>query len=325
MGRTRARPRYRPGGVLDGAGRRPVAADRGTVRGVGVSGLAIPARLDWLRGSEAGRAWLAAVPDLVAGCAERWSLRLGEPVPDSYVSVVIPATVPDGGKVMLKVQFPEPDSRYEAAALRLWNGDGAVRLLAHDENRLAMLIEHCVPGDPLSTLPGEEALTVFIDLLPRMWRPAVAPFATAADEAGRWIAMIESRWEGTGRPCERRLIDLAIDTLRRLRHTQGEQVLLNQDLHVNNVLRAARQPWLVIDPKPLIGERELAVACLVRDYGLGHSRAEVLARFDRLTTELDVDRRRARGWSFAKTVRWAFQDEEGMTRHFETARWLLEQ
>lgn len=51
-----------------------------------MTGLAIPARLDWLRASEAGRAWLAAVPARVAGCAERWSLRLGEPVPDSYVS-----------------------------------------------------------------------------------------------------------------------------------------------------------------------------------------------------------------------------------------------
>jgi streptomycin 6-kinase len=287
-----------------------------------MTGLAVPASLDWLRGHEAGRSWLSALPGLVAGCAQYWSLRLGEPFPDSYVSIVIPARLPDGSDTVLKVQFPEPDSRHEAAALRLLGGSGAIRLLAHDEDRLAMLIERCVPGAPLSTVPPDEALTVLIGLLPRTWRPPAAPFATAETEADRWIARLDSRWVATGRPCERSLVDAAVDAFRGLSGTQGEQVLLNQDLHVNNVLRAGREPWLVTDPKPLVGERELAVACLVRDYGLGHSRYAVRGRLDRLTAELGVDRERARGWSLAKAVLWAFQDEEGMTRHFETARWL---
>jgi streptomycin 6-kinase len=288
-----------------------------------VEGLRIPERLGWLRGSAAGREWLAGLPATLAGCVARWSLRVAEPYPYSYVSLVLPATLPDGTEAVLKLQFPDPDSTHEAAALRLWDGDGAVRLLAHDESRLALLIERCVPGNPLSEVAPEQALTALVGLLPRLWRPAGEPFAAGSDQARYWAEELAPRWEQAGRPCERRLVDAATGTLRELAGSQGEQLLLNQDLHVNNVLRARREPWLVIDPKPLVGERELAVAALVRDFGLGHGRAEVQHRLDRLTAELGADRERSRGWSFAYAVVWAFLDEEGRTRHVETARWLL--
>lgn len=124
-------------------------------------------------------------------------------------------------------------------------------------------------------------------------------------------------------PAVRAEVDAAVTALRELGPSQGEPILLNQDLHVNNVLLAEREPWLVIDPKPLLGERELAVAAVVRDYGLGHGRREVWYRLDRLCAELGVDRERARGWSMGYAVVWAFLDEEGMSRHFDTARWLL--
>jgi streptomycin 6-kinase len=286
-------------------------------------GLKVPASLDWLRGTAAGRDWLAALPEVLTEIAARWSLRLGEPYPGSYVSLVLPATLPDGTAAVLKVQFPDRDSSHEAAALRLWDGDAAVRLLAHDEPRLALLIERCVPGTPLSDVVPELAIATFVDLLPRLWRAPVPPFASAEWEAARWASELVPRWEEAGRPCERRLVDTAVATLRALAGSQREQVLLNQDLHANNVLRAQRDPWLVIDPKPLIGERELAIAPIVRDYGLGHGRHQVVQRLDRLTSALGVDRERARGWSFAKAMVWAFQDDDGMTRHLETARWLL--
>jgi streptomycin 6-kinase len=57
-----------------------------------------------------------------------------------------------------------------------------------------------------------------------------------------------------------------------LASTQGEQVLVHRDLHGENVLPATREPWLVIDPKPLAGEREFAVAPIVRSFELGHGK-----------------------------------------------------
>ena len=89
------------------------------------------------------------------------------------------------------------------------------------------------------------------------------------------------------------------------------------------MLAAEREPWLAIDPKPLVGEREFGVAPIVRSRELGHSRRDVLYRFDRLVSELGLDRERARGWTIGQTIAWAFDAEVRQT-HAETARWLLE-
>ena len=99
-------------------------------------------------------------------------------------------------------------------------------------------------------------------------------------------------------------------------------MLLHQDLHFENVLAAQREPWLVIDPKPLVGEREFAVAPIVRSFELGHSKRDVLHRFERLTSELGLDPDRARGWTIAQTAAWTW-DSEYHARHVETAQWLL--
>ena len=63
---------------------------------------------------------------------------------------------------------------------------------------------------------------------------------------------------------------------RELAGTQGELVLVHQDLHGENVLAAEREPWLVIDPKPLAAEREFAVAPIVRSVELGDSKRDAL-------------------------------------------------
>lgn len=235
----------------------------------------------------------------------------------------MPARTPDGADVVLKVQQPHRESEHEAAALERWDGDGAVRLLDHDPAEHALLLERAVPGTPLSSIGQEAALDVFVELLPRLWKPAGAPFGTLAAEAARWAGSLERTWQRSGRPFERKLLDAALEALRELRGGQGEQVLLHQDLHAGNVLAAQRQPWLAIDPKPLAGERELGLAPVVRSRELGHSRRGVLRRFDRLVDELGLDRERARGWTIGQTIAWAFDGEPRQT-HADVARWLLE-
>jgi streptomycin 6-kinase len=229
----------------------------------------------------------------------------------------------DGDEVVLKVQTPHRESEHEAAALELWDGDGAVRLLAHDPERHALLLERCVPATPLASVGQEAALEVLVSLLPRLWKPAAAPFRSLAEEAAWWLVQLPRTWEEAGRRFERRLLDASLEALGELAPTQGEQVLLHQDLHGDNVLAAEREPWLVIDPKPLVGEREFAVAPIVRSVELGHSRRDVLYRLDRLTSELGLDRERARGWTIGQTIAWSVGSEYHET-HVETARWLVE-
>jgi streptomycin 6-kinase len=236
---------------------------------------------------------------------------------------VAPAVTADGVEAVLKIQKPHRESEHEAAALEVWDGDGAVRLLAHDPERHALLIERCVPGRPLSEAGQDAALDVFVDLLRRLWKPVGGRFRSLADEAAWWLGHLEDTWERVGKPFERRLLDVAVEALRELPPTQGEQVLLHQDLHGDNVLSAQREPWLAIDPKPLAGEREFGIAPIVRSFELGHSKRDVLYRFARLTSELGLDRERARGWTVGQTIAWSFDSEYHPT-HIETVRWLLE-
>jgi streptomycin 6-kinase len=268
------------------------------------------------------RDWLERVPQLLSECAEEWGLRLGEPYPQGAAGYAVRAER-EGEPAVLKLIYPHREAEHEAEALRVWDGDGAVRLLDHDEERWAMLLERCEPGTLLAHADRETALDVLVAVLPRLWKRVDGTFHTLADETEWWLEGMPTDWERAGRPFERELLDDVMDTLRALSESQGEQVLLHQDLHTDNVLAAQREPWLVIDPKPLVGEREFNAAPIVRDYVLGHSREHVLGRLERLSGELGLDRERALGWAIGQTVAWMFENTQLQKLH-ETVRWLVE-
>jgi streptomycin 6-kinase len=264
--------------------------------------------------------WLDRVPDLVRECAEIWELRLGEAYAAGAGGHTTRAELRDGTPVVLKVALPHREAEHEADALELYDSDGAVRLLARDDSRSAMLLERCEPGTPLSSLELEPALDVLVDLLPRLWKRAGAPFHTLVDEATWWLEYIPRERHQDVEP---RLVDAAVDALSSLPSTQGELVLANQDLHGDNVLAAQRQPWLVIDPKPLLAEREFGVAAIVRSTELGQGRRAALRRLDRLSSELGLDRARVRGWTIGQTIAWSGCGDY-IAEHVQVVRWLLE-
>jgi streptomycin 6-kinase len=247
-------------------------------------------------------------------CVAQWGLRLGDPYAPGAAGHAVRVELADGTPAVLKVSTPHREAEQEADALERWNGDGAVRLLARDDDRRALLLERCEPGTFLSASP--DALDVLIGLLPRLWKNADG-FHTLADEAAWWTEYLP-------RECsDRSLLDPALQYIRELAPTQGEQVLVHQDLHGENVLAAQREPWLVIDPKPLSAEREFAAASIVRSNELGHSKRDVLYRLDRLCSDLELDRDRALGWTVAQTVAWS-GGSDYVEQHLETVRWLLE-
>lgn len=234
--------------------------------------------------------------------AEEWDLTLGEPyAPGAASECVVRVELADGTPAVLKIGIPHRESEQEADALERWNGDGAVRLLRRDEARNALLLERCEPGTFLSA-SADDPLGVLIELLPRLWKDATG-LHTLAEEVAWWALDGE-------------LGDLA----RELAATQGELVLVHQDLHGDNVLAAEREPWLVIDPKPLAAEREFAVAPIVRSGELGHSKRDALYRLDRLCSELELDRERARLWTIVQTTAW--NDDASHPQHGEVVEWL---
>lgn len=255
--------------------------------------------------------WLASLPDLVAECVAEWSLR-PEPPFDTPISLVVPA-----GNVVLKLNAPSHvEADTEADALERWAGDGAVRLLARDDERRALLVERCVPGTRLWDA-GVDEIVVVAGLMPRLQVEMGPdhPFARLADEAERWAEEVPRRYSEAGAPFERGLLDAALDIYRSVDRTAS--ALVNQDLHGGNILRAQREPWLVIDPKPLVGERELEASALLRNT------TEVSRWLDALR-DLGFDRERARGWGIAHNLAWAWDDHDGwLEEHVEEARRIL--
>jgi streptomycin 6-kinase len=248
------------------------------------------------------QAWLEALPTLVAESAELWGLDLERPVETPH-SLVIPA-----GEAVLKLNAPSHfEADHEADALERWDGGGAVRLLARDDQRRALLLERCRPGVRLWD-SGDDELPVFGQLMERLTQPAVVPhpFRALRSEAVRWAEQIPRRYEQGGRPFERRLLDFAVDVFDSVDADASH--LVNQDLHGGNVLSAQREPWLVIDPKPLVGERELDGVGLLRNAALS---GQPLARVLDLLATLGLDRERLRGWGVAHALAWGWEDARG--------------
>ena len=92
-----------------------------------------------------GAAWLERLPDLIAACERRWGLQVSAPFQLSY-NYVAAARLANGAPVVLKLGVPNPELSAEAAALRIFNGHGAVRLLDADPGEGVLLMERLVPG-----------------------------------------------------------------------------------------------------------------------------------------------------------------------------------
>jgi streptomycin 6-kinase len=255
--------------------------------------------------------WIAGLPGIVAGLADQWSLSVGEPFqPGGQCSWTAPATGPDGADLVLKVgfRFPGGEERDEAAGLRIWDGNGAVRLHAacERESAYALLLERCVPGTPLGkVLPEPEQDLVVAWLLRRLWAQPHASYAfrPLAQMCQEWADEFEAEYAAAGAAdrIDPGLARTGIALFRELPTTADRQALLCTDLHGDNVLAARREPWLVIDPKPYVGDPAYDVLqhMLNCEDRLAADPAALAARMASLA---GVNAARVRHWLFARGV-----------------------
>ena len=220
----------------------------------------LPANLVDAARSEGRLGWLATVPDSVGAVAARWDLEVGEPfVPGGQTAWVAPARSSSGADLVLKVAWRHPEAEHEADGLRTWNGQGAVRLHAADEvdaHTVALLLERCRPGSALTAHPEDEQDTIIAGLLQRLWvTPEPGhPFPSLVTMCEAWAdAFVAKRTAGQA-GLDPGLVREGLTLFRTLPATAGRSVLLCTDLHAGNVLAAEREPWLVIDPKPHVGD-----------------------------------------------------------------------
>ncbi|GAA3516467.1 aminoglycoside phosphotransferase family protein [Actinocatenispora rupis] len=213
----------------------------------------------WLGRTDAERRWLAGLPRLVAELADRWQVRTGPPFTTGTSSWAAPGVTPDGQRVVLKVAWPHREARYESAALRVWDGAGAVRVLRADEPRYAMLVERCLPGTPLSRadLGWQQRLAAAATVLRRLWSvpvPADAPFEHVGTVTAEWAGLVRQRMRRHRPPFDPGLVELGAELLESLPRTATRTVLVHGDANPDNLLAAHRSPWLAIDAKPMLGD-----------------------------------------------------------------------
>lgn len=257
--------------------------------------------------------WRGAVPDLVQRCVTRWGLRLGEPLTGGTASFVARATTADGVDAVLKVSLPHREARDEAVALRWWGGRGAVRVLEHDaDDPFALLLERCDPGTPLAArtdLPADVRLEVATALLTRLWehgRPEAAPYETVGEVAAEWADLVQQRVRELAPPFDPGLVARGVGLLRELPATASRQVVVHGDYNPGNVLAAAREPWLVIDPKPMLGDPGYDLCPLLMQVDDPFARAEpgdvLRDRVDLVADLTGEPADRVLAWSLARLV-----------------------
>ena len=255
---------------------------------------------------EAGRAWLEALPAIVEQLRVRWALSLGPAFEGGCVGFVAPAERPDGERVVLKISFVDEETRYEADALALWDGDGAVRLLDADPDLGALLLERLEPGTYLGDHPDrDEAISIACRLLRTLWRPVPEPyvFMPVRDLALRLARELPERFERFCRPFEATLVRTAVDLFHELAAASEAPILANRDFHLWNILAAEHARWLMIDPKPLVGEPAFDTGHLLRSLlPDAVDRSLVDGLVTRLAAELDLDPGRVRAWAFVRSV-----------------------
>ncbi len=253
---------------------------------------------------EEGAEWLAGLPALTRSCLDRWDLTLdGEPM-HGVCALVLPVRTASGDPAVLKVSWPHEEAEHEALALSMWDGDGAVRLLAHDPAAWALLLERLDPGTTLRDVPVGEALAVVAGMVRRLDRVAPPGVQHVRDVAARWVHELPEENAGGLVPAE--LVDQAVAYCRELGPRAGDH-LVNEDLHYDNVLRGTREPWLVIDPKPIAGDREFGLIPL-----LWNRYDEVMAAggLAAVVDAAGLDHELARKWTFARAVdNWLYSGE----------------
>ena len=280
-------------------------------------GLEVPdlVRRRALSNGGAGQRWLDDLPDVVAGLADRWGLRVSQVLHGGTASLVVAAEDGAGRRCVLKVAMPLDrdggDSFARTVAVhRLAGGRGCAELLAVDDDVPAMLLERLGPNLHDLGMPIPEVLSTIAATLRTFWRPVPEDcgLPTGA-EGAEWLRNhIVTTWEAVGRPCDRAVVDRALACCdeRAAAFDPAAAVLVHGDAHGWNTLTAGAATYKLVDPEGLRSEPAHDLSVPMREYNeplldgdtprLVRERAEVLAAL------CDLDPEPVWQWGFIERV-----------------------
>jgi len=239
----------------------------------------------------------------------RWGLALdGEPI-ITHSSRLLP--VRRGGEpAMLKVAT-EAEERWGAALMVWWDGDGAVRVLAHEGD--ALLLERAIDDVSLVAMArsgrDDEASRIICAVAAKLHAPRDRPLP-ALVPLSRWFAELEPAAARHGG-----VLRHAAATARELLASPQDVGLLHGDIHHGNILDAGPRGWLAIDPKRLGGERgfDFANTFCNPDLEIATAPGRLARQADVVAEAAGLDRGRLLKWILAYaglSAAWTLGDGE---------------
>ena len=251
----------------------------------------------------------------IARCQQKFNLQINDPVEHRTRNFVFNAIQQDGQGIIVKFWFCAEEIKQEVAALKILAGNGIVRLIDADLEDNVLLLEKLFPGEMLSTIKDDRKATqIAAEVMQKIWKPLSDEHEFPTTQ--QWFERLNQAINLPDR-FPAKMIDKAKGIAADLHQDRQQQVLLHGDLHHFNILSSMRQPWLAIDPKGVIGEREYELGALLRNpvpnIVTTMNTQKVLAnRIAQLTEILNFDRQRIINWAFAQAVLaavWALEDD----------------
>jgi streptomycin 6-kinase len=278
-------------------------------------------------GGPSGAVWENRLPRLLADVLDDWGLEPLGAAASGHTAVVAPVRR-DGERLALKLVWPHVEARDEPLVLRHWNGHGAVRLVAADPGRGALLLEALDGTRDLRPVEIDDACRVVGGLLAELNVPAphgLRPLSTFAREQ---LAKLEAT-EGV---LPRRMLARTAGLVDELTTDPGcDATLVHTDLHFENVLAAlpgsGRPDWLAIDPHAMAGHPGFEVQPLLRnrtdELGTGSTfRYLVRRRLELCCEAAGIDEDEALAWTYVHTAiqaGWAAADGDKESVSFSVA------
>jgi streptomycin 6-kinase len=252
--------------------------------------------------------WDATAAELVGTMLDRWHLTAGAAYVGGEAGSALRVVTADGTHAVLKVGFPHFEGVWEAVGLECWGPEHAPEVLRQDPWTWSLLLEQLSPGTQLlqAQIPVDEALRIAAELYGQFSsRPVPPGILTLPDMMAEYLtnarARLPEQQSELARLDATELLEHGLAEAEALAATDGASAFLHGDYNPGNVLSSGTG-WKVIDPKPMVGDREFDVFPLIEQLGSPLAGADPLATLEHHLTEFT----RVVGCDPARTARWCF-------------------
>ena len=249
-----------------------------------------------------GQQWLDSLHTTIEHLRDAWQLSNLKVMDNLSMNYVLSGNRA-GEAIILKLGFEKDGIAREAAALRYFNGQGCVKLLAHDELHGALLMQRMIPGTNLKELfprQDHEAASIASQVIKNLQSaqmPVTGTFPLLSD----WLTALDKHLDIPQHQLTKaqKLRDYLLTTTRTM-------VLLHGDLHHSNII-CNGPTWVAIDPKGVMGDPVYETNCFIRnplpeliDYC---SIDEILkSRLTIFHENLGFDKQRMLDWGYVQSV-----------------------